>query len=59
MLYSKEVYICDYNTRSRKKLVNTPPRAARAELKFATSLPDAGMADCMVRRVGKTGSNRR
>ena len=38
------------NTRSRKKLVNFPP-AARAGLKSAMSLPDAGMDDCRVRRV--------
>ena len=33
--------------------------AARAELKAATSLSDAGMADCRVRRVDEAGSNRR
>ena len=31
--------------------------AARAELKSTTSLPDAGMVDCWVRRVGEAGSN--
>ena len=34
-----------------------PPPAAPAELKSATSLSDAGMADCRVRRVGEAGSN--
>ena len=33
--------------------------AARAELKSATSLPDAGISDCRVRRVGEAGSNGR
>ena len=42
------------NTRSRKKLVNFSYLAARAE--SAMSLPDAGMADCRVQRVGEAGS---
>ena len=46
-----EVFVL--NTRSRKKLVNVSSPAAGAELKFATSLPDAGIADCRVRRVGR------
>ena len=33
--------------------------AACAELKSATSLPDAGMGDCRVWRVGEAGSNAR
>ena len=45
--------------RSRKKLVNFCSPATRAELKSATSLPDAGMAECRVRRVGDAGSDGR
>ena len=51
----REVFLL--NTRSRKTLVNVPCPAARAELKSATSLPDAGMVDCRVRRVGEAGSD--
>ena len=46
-------------TRSRKKLVNFSLPAARAELKSATSLPDAGMAGCRMRRMVEDGSNGR
>ena len=45
--------------RSLKKLVNVSTPAAGAELKSAPSLPDAGIADCRVRRVGKAESNGR
>ena len=40
-----------------KKLVSFSSSAASTELKSAMSSPEAGIADCMVRRVGDAGSN--
>ena len=47
----REVFLL--NIRSRKKLVNVSFPAAGAELKSATSLPDADIADCRVRSGGR------